>query len=219
MRERAGAHGCQLHTKETKRPKSRLGAYLANKVSNLSARLHPKVTEVFLDESYCNVNHTAGSSWVVKHSPRYVANGAGQRYCIVGAGSVFVKNGGLCAEWVHGSIKRWPSHLKGDGDYHSNFTGELFELWFEELCQLLQSRYGRCRIHMDGAAYHKVIEDPAPASSKTKAVMVKWLNEHGVTVGVNDYTKKQLEQLIAQPTNVRVFALLTRQNHQLPTVP
>ncbi|ETI43328.1 hypothetical protein F443_11693 [Phytophthora nicotianae P1569] len=163
-----------------------------------SARLHPKVTEVFLDESYCNVNHTAGSSWVVKHSPRYVANGAGQRYCIVGAGSVFVKNGGLCAEWVPGSIKSWPSHLKGDGDYHGNFTGELFELWFEELCQLLQSRYGSCRIHMDGAAYHKVIEDPAPASSKTKAVMVKWLNEHGVTVGVNDYTKKQLEQLIAQ---------------------
>ncbi|KAG2771103.1 hypothetical protein PC116_g4768 [Phytophthora cactorum] len=35
-------------------------AYLEKKLANLSARLVPKLTEVYLDESFCNVNHVAG---------------------------------------------------------------------------------------------------------------------------------------------------------------
>ncbi|OWZ19415.1 hypothetical protein PHMEG_0006336 [Phytophthora megakarya] len=173
--------------------------YLKKKVSNLTARMYPRVTEIFLDESYCNVNHVAGATWVLKNSPRYVASGAGQRYCIVGAGAVMVQNGALHGEWVPGSIQSWPSHLKENGnDYHGNFTGDLFERWFKDLCVSSQTRYGRCRIHMDGAAYHKVVEDPAPSSSKAKCIMVNWLHLHGVTVNGDNYTKKQLERLIAQ---------------------
>uniref|UniRef100_H3GWH7 Uncharacterized protein n=1 Tax=Phytophthora ramorum TaxID=164328 RepID=H3GWH7_PHYRM len=110
-----------------------------------------------------------------------------------------VTNGGLNANWVPGLIRSWPSHLKGDGssDYHSNFNGELFEKWFEELCQVLRWKYGPCRIHMDGAAYHRILEDPSPSSSKSKAVMVKWLHDHGVTVVITGYTKKQPERLKA----------------------
>ncbi|KAL4156428.1 hypothetical protein PRNP1_005459 [Phytophthora ramorum] len=84
----------------------------------------------------------------------------------------------------------------GSSDYHSNFNGELFEKWFEELCQVLRWKYGPCRIHMDGAAYHNIIEDPSPSSSKSK-VMVKWLHDHGVTVVITGYTKKQPERLKA----------------------
>eukprot|EP00644_Phytophthora_capsici_P006600 jgi/Phyca11/118592/e_gw1.36.453.1 len=155
--------------------------YLKKKVSNLNARLYPKLTEIYLDESYCNVNHVAGASWVLKNAPRYMASGAGQRYCI-------------------GSIRCWPSHLKAgeDIDYHGNFTGEIFEKWFESLCILLEQYYGSCRIHMDGASYHKVIEDRAPVSSAVKAKMVEYLHSRGVTVSVDDYTRKQLYKLVLQ---------------------
>ncbi|KAG3116148.1 hypothetical protein PI124_g4436 [Phytophthora idaei] len=131
----------------------------------------------------------------MKNSPRYTVRGAGQRCCIVGAGAVFSQRGRLHAEWVPGSTRTWASHLKAtaDTDYHGNFTGELFETWFEELCWMLQATYGPCRIHMDGASYHKVVEDPAPTSSDTKAKMVQWLHQHGVTVSTDDYKKKQLE--------------------------
>ncbi|KAG2776851.1 hypothetical protein PC129_g17414 [Phytophthora cactorum] len=46
---------------------------------------------------------------------------------------------------------------------------------------------------MDGASYHKVVKDPAPTSSDTKAKMVQWLHQHGVTASTDDYKKKQLE--------------------------
>jgi transposase len=174
-------------------------SYLQKKVSNLTARSYPKKEEIYLDESYCKVNHVAEATWVVKNSPRYCASGAGQRYCTVSAGAVLVKNGRLHAEWVPGSVKTWPSHLKGDdSDYHGNFNGPLFERWFEDLCIGLLARYGPCRIHMDGAAYHKVIEDRAPTKSTSKSTMIDWLHKHGVTVSADKYSKKQLERLIAQ---------------------
>ncbi|OWY99103.1 hypothetical protein PHMEG_00029961 [Phytophthora megakarya] len=129
---------------------------LAKKVSNLNARKYPKIPEIFLDESFCNVNHVAGSTWLLKNSARYSSSGRGQRYCIVGAGAVLVKNGKLHAEWVPDSVEFWPSHYKStDTDYHGNFNGTLFLKWFEGLCAVLELVYGPCRIHMDGAAYHK----------------------------------------------------------------
>eukprot|EP00644_Phytophthora_capsici_P011078 jgi/Phyca11/110399/e_gw1.18.565.1 len=99
-----------------------------------------------------------------------------------------------------GSIRCWPSHLKAgeDIDYHGNFTGEIFEKWFESLCILLVQYYGSCRIHMDGASYHKIIEDRAPVSSAVKAKMVEYLHSRGVTVSVDGYTRKQLYKLVLQ---------------------
>ncbi|KAL4162655.1 hypothetical protein PRNP1_003187 [Phytophthora ramorum] len=141
-----------------------------------------------------------GFTWILKGSSRYVASEAGQRYCIVSAGAVIVTNGGIHAEWVSGSIRSWSSHLKGDGSsaFYGKFNDELFEKWLEELCQVLRSKYGPCRIHMDGAAYQKITEDPVPSRSKSKTVMLKWLHDHGVTVVITGYAKKQLEQLILQ---------------------
>ncbi|KAF1794651.1 hypothetical protein GQ600_6468 [Phytophthora cactorum] len=44
-------------------------AYLEKKLAILSARLVPKLTELYLDESYCNVNHVAGGAYV-EQQPR-----------------------------------------------------------------------------------------------------------------------------------------------------
>ncbi|OWZ18238.1 hypothetical protein PHMEG_0007705 [Phytophthora megakarya] len=186
--------------------------------------INEELPDVYLDESYCNVNHVAPATWLTRNSPRYVASGAGQRYCIVEAGFVFVKHGRLHGEWVQGSIKTWVSHLKtsDDTDYHGNFTGELFETWFGDLCKNLLDTYGPCRIHMDGAAYHKVMVDPAPSSSTSKAKMVEWLHRHGVTVSIDGYKKKQLERLIAQakpPTTYKTVVLAELYKHEVLYTP
>ncbi|KAG6962217.1 hypothetical protein JG687_00007271, partial [Phytophthora cactorum] len=39
----------------------------------LSARLVPKLAEVYLDESYCNVNHVAGGAYVEQQPPSEIA--------------------------------------------------------------------------------------------------------------------------------------------------
>ncbi|OWY93402.1 hypothetical protein PHMEG_00037219 [Phytophthora megakarya] len=50
-----------------------------------------------------------------------------ERYCIMEAGVVLVKNGKLHAEWVPDSVEFWPSPYKStDTDYHGNFNGTLF---------------------------------------------------------------------------------------------
>ncbi|OWZ10223.1 hypothetical protein PHMEG_00016958 [Phytophthora megakarya] len=122
-------------------------SYLQKNVSNLNARKYPKIPEIFLDESFCNVNHFAGSTWLLKNSALYSSSGRGQRYCIVRAGPVLVKNGKLHAEWVPDSVEFWPSHYKStDTDYHGNFNGTLFLKWFEGLCAVLELVYGPCRI-------------------------------------------------------------------------
>ncbi|KAF1777843.1 hypothetical protein GQ600_18958 [Phytophthora cactorum] len=48
---------------------------LGKKLAILSARLVPKLTEVYLDESYCNVYHVAGGAYVEQRPPhlRYLA--------------------------------------------------------------------------------------------------------------------------------------------------
>ena len=54
-------------------------------------------------------------------------------------------------------------------NYHGNFNADLFETLFKRLCDNLQSFYGPCVIHMDGAAYHKRNTCDAPKSSEQKA--------------------------------------------------
>ncbi|OWY96761.1 hypothetical protein PHMEG_00032891, partial [Phytophthora megakarya] len=67
----------------------------------------------------------------------------------------------------------------GNSDYHGSFTGGIFELWFEDLCNERKCRYGPFRILVDGAVYHKFVGDPAPSSAKSMAFMEQWLHGHG----------------------------------------
>ncbi|KAE8891955.1 hypothetical protein PR003_g4048 [Phytophthora rubi] len=53
--------------------------YLSKRLSNRDARGHPVLPEVFLDESYCNVNHVAGKTWLTEDKVRYSTSGRGAR--------------------------------------------------------------------------------------------------------------------------------------------
>ncbi|KAE8914986.1 hypothetical protein PF003_g539 [Phytophthora fragariae] len=101
--------------------------------------------------------------------------------CIIVAG--IIRSGGaiITGGFVENSIRVWNSTLKrgidGEEDYHGNFNAELFERWFEDLCQTLQ-RYGGCNIYMDGAAYHKRDIRKSPRKSWLKADTQEWLRKN-----------------------------------------
>jgi hypothetical protein len=115
--------------------------HLQNKVSNLNARRYPKLPEIYLDESYCNVNHVAGSTWLHKNSPRYTPSGKGQRYCIVVAGAVLVRNGKLHAEWVPDSLEYWPrgiASIFAEFNDDSNFRLSISLQWLRIECSIVR---------------------------------------------------------------------------------
>eukprot|EP00644_Phytophthora_capsici_P009776 jgi/Phyca11/50434/gw1.35.151.1 len=128
--------------------------YLQRRLSNKDAHNHPILPEVFLDESYCNVNHVTGKMWLTEEKVRMAKSGRGASLCLV---RLFTG--------VQQKKQPWGG---GDDDYHGNFDSALFEKWFTKLCQTLKT-YGACVIHMDGASYHKRQEDPAPTTRTRKA--------------------------------------------------
>ncbi|KAF4145060.1 putative DDE superfamily endonuclease domain-containing protein [Phytophthora infestans] len=158
---------------------------------NLNEWICPNYPEIYLNESFCNVNHVEGSTWLLKNSSHYTTSGKGQRYCIVGAGAVYTKNGKLHAEWVPESLEFWPSPYKAnDADYHDNFNGGLFNQWLERLCAALLLVYGPCRIHLDGASPHKIQFNAPPPSNARRAELIEWLQGQGFTVPSNYSTQE-----------------------------
>lgn len=53
--------------------------YLDNKLKNRNSKKNPKRPEVFLDESFCNVNHQTGKTWLTSDKTRFVKSGKGAR--------------------------------------------------------------------------------------------------------------------------------------------
>ncbi|EEY65391.1 uncharacterized protein PITG_17051 [Phytophthora infestans T30-4] len=89
---------------------------LRKKVANLNRRSFPIRPEVFLDETFCNLNHVAQLSWVDEDKIRYSKSARGPRFCIVAAGIVRQSN-----------LKR-----KHDDNYHGNFNTEQFERYYHK---------------------------------------------------------------------------------------
>jgi transposase len=104
---------------------------------------------------------------------------------------VFMQNGRLKGSWVRDSLNYWPSKNSAKEDYHSNFNAELFEKCFFYLCITLLIDFGSCRIHMDGAGYHKRNLHPQPTNAWVKEKIQIWLEEREIYYEAN-YTKKQL---------------------------
>lgn len=184
--------------------------YLEKRLANLNANGLPKLPEVFLDESYCHLDHHARFTWV---PAKGVVNERGRKPMLVifGAFVVFRQDNKLEARMVRESVLIWPVKGKLRGargrgraaaedelwrtvpafvresavapdfhDYHGNFTAELFERLFERLCDTLAADYGPCHIHMDGARYHVRKVDPEPTSSSRVAHFHEWLQRKGI---------------------------------------
>ena len=90
--------------------------YLRSKSMNSNELGKPKKPEIFLDESYCNLNHVAKQTWIdttSKDSFQLQKGGKGPRICIVGAG-IIIQNeqNDLSGKWVENSLKVFQSKKK-----------------------------------------------------------------------------------------------------------
>jgi hypothetical protein len=92
-------------------------------------------------------------------------------------------------------------------DDHGNFAADLFEFWFEALCRTLQSVYGQCPIHMDGAPYHKRRRDRPPTAADKVDVIRSWLTEHGAPVLPGDKKHELLARTPAEHMRPRYVSL------------
>ncbi|DBA03190.1 TPA: hypothetical protein N0F65_003910 [Lagenidium giganteum] len=158
------------------------GDYLKRSLSNYTQFWNPTRPEVFLDESYCNEHHVANLTWlpVGAKVERVAPSGKGRRVCILGAGVIHYNHVGkkqLVGNWVEGFRHVWSTQAKNE-DYHGNVDSALFENWFYKLCENLHTHYDPCRIHMDGAKYHKRNVNLAPNSNAKKEEMQRWLLPH-----------------------------------------
>lgn len=123
---------------------------------------------MFLDESYCHVDHSAKLTWV---RPGGVVNELGRKPMLVMfAAFVVYRELGMCkATVIKESVHVWPVHggEKNNVDYHGCFDADKFDRLFDQLCQNLQL-YGPCVIHMDGPSYHKKRTNKVPTAKNKK---------------------------------------------------
>lgn len=147
--------------------------FVGNRLSNLDTLGHPIRAEVFLDESYCHVDHAAKKTWV---RPRGKINETGRKPMLVtfAAFVVFTYQGFQRATIIEDSVHVWPV-AGGEReyiDYHGYFNAEKFESLFENLCKSIQ-QFGSCIIYMNGASYHKRRTNKVPTSQWKKAEIVE----------------------------------------------
>lgn len=136
-------------------------AYLRTKIANRDPHGGTIRAEVYLDESYVNVNHSSERTWYFMQEGPWVQkpSGKGPRLILVHAMTV----GG----WVDGAKLVFQAKRR-TGDYHGQMNFENFRKWFMEC--LLRRLPARSLIIMDNAPYHNVYVDGAfyPTSSSRK---------------------------------------------------
>ena len=126
--------------------------YLRTKLANRGpdgGTVHP---EVYLDESYVNVNHSTPRTWYVAEEGPWVEkpSGHGPRLILVHA---------ITADgWVEGAQLVFQAKQR-TGDYHGQMNFENFHKWFAE--SLLPHIPAASLIMMDNAPYHNVYVDGA----------------------------------------------------------
>ena len=208
-----GAAGRVHYQKETPGNVAYRYQYLLRKMANrrtgknkhgvVSPRGVHKI-EVYLDESYCNVNHGFRHTWYEAGKSIVGRTGVGPRANIIGAIAVGDLEDGTCVcEVVPGTLAIWHGNNRSRGtyvahgpkmaealkahvmqevlepeDYHGNVTGPLFEDWLRDLCDRLNQQYGTpCIIYLDGARSHKRIKEGSeqPTKGWSKTKLTEWL--------------------------------------------
>lgn len=127
-------------------------------------------SEVYLDESYVNKNHSNDWIWYSREDGPFVQKptGKGERFIIINA---ITRNG-----WVPNAKVVFKS-TKKTGDYHGQMNGELFDKWFVE--QLIPNIPINSIIVMDNASYHNILSaTSAPTQICSKKRIIEWLERN-----------------------------------------
>ena len=223
--------GSKVHyLKETPGNVKYRGEYVKRRIANrrvpgpgtVKTGREVKKLEIFIDESYCNVNHGFRYTWYEQGKSIPGRTGVGQRANILGALAIgdLDEKTKIC-EMVTGSLAIWHGNDHSRGtytchgprmekalkehvnlqvleptDYHGNVTADLFEDWLRDLCDLLNAKYGvQCIIYLDGAKSHKRILEghEQPTGGWNKKQLTDWLLVHAPDCGVVNKDPRQMD--------------------------
>ena len=171
--------------------------YLRKMRSNRSPNDHSRGirSEVYLDESYVNKNHSNDFIWYSGEDGPWVQKptGKGERLIIMNA---ITREG-----WVPNAKVVFKS-TRRTGDYHGQMNGDLFQKWFREA--LLPNIPPASLIVMDNASYHNLLtEDSPPIPTSSKARIQEWLSDAGVPCKDDCLKVELLEILKKQASSPR----------------
>lgn len=132
--------------------------------------------EVYLDETFVNVNHRKQLTWNEEGSLVNVPSGVGARLIILDA--IIQDDQSSNYGWVKGSHLHFKSGRR-TGDYHGAMDTENFTKWMND--QLLPNIPRHSLIILDNAPYHNSLtEDTFPQSDSKKAELQQWLSERTI---------------------------------------
>ncbi|RHY52583.1 hypothetical protein DYB34_004471 [Aphanomyces astaci] len=187
--------------------------YLRKKLANRSDAGAPLLPEVYLDESFCNLNHSPGKTWVDETKKRLTKSGKGPRMCIVGAGIVRTASRRLVVgEWVEGRLSC--GHLNSDLS-----ENEKVKLTASMMATItMATSTATCS---SAGSYHKRVLNPPPTSKDPKATLMAWLAARAVSYDAK-ITKAELLDLCRQHRETPSYAtqvLATECGHTLLFTP
>ena len=176
--------------------------------NNLSIR-----SEIYLDESYVNKNHSNDFIWYSGEDGPWIQKltGKGERLIIVNA----ISSQG----WVDGAKLIFQAKRK-TGDYHGQMNAELFQKWFSE--KLLPNILENSLIIMDNASYHNTLSicsPPTPTCAKDK--IWNWLIENQIPCEKNSLKAElvvALKKLSPLPL-YEVDEMAKKQGHEILRTP
>ena len=151
--------------------------YLARLRENRTRQGKTKRPEVYLDETYVNVNHRKHLTW---HEPGGLVNvpsGVGERIIIVDA--IIQDDRAKRWERVSGAHLNFKAKLR-TGDYHEAMDAGNFSKWLKQ--ELLPNIPHKSLLILDNASYHNVLSsDTFPQPHHKKAELQQWLVDHQVS--------------------------------------
>lgn len=189
--------------------------YLRKKLANRDPQGGTVRPEVYLDESYVNVNHSPARPWYFAEDGPWVQkpSGKGLRLILVHA---------MTAEgWVEGAKLVFQAKRR-TGDYHGQMNFENFRRWFIDC--LLPHIPKASLIVMDNAPYHNVYTDGGfyPTTSTKKADLQSWLQQNHPEMYLEAMIKAELlavcRQLCPKP-EYELDRLAQAEGHQLLRTP
>ncbi len=172
--------------------------YLRRKMANRNNDGSLKRSEVYLDETYINKNHSDQFTWYLEEDGPWVnkPSGKGPRVIVVHAITV---NG-----WVDNAQLVFDANRR-TGDYHGQMNWDNFSKWFET--QLLPNIPANSLIILDNARYHNVFAESAfPVPTTRKEVLCDWMERNGIP-WTTDMLKPELYELCKRFAPVPEFKL------------
>lgn len=150
--------------------------YLARIRENRNEKGKTKRPEVYLDETYVNVNHRKHLTWHEPGSLINVPSGVGERIIIVDA--IIQHDRGKRAERVGGAHLNFQSKRR-TGDYHGSMDADNFSKWMKQ--ELLPNIPRKSLIILDNASYHNSLTlETFPQSHHKKSELQQWLRDYQV---------------------------------------